>query len=265
MLSESQKLHKAFKQGKIRLRLHGARLPPGYTISLRLDQDNYHIDQPGPPKRRRIRSERQRIHTKTLQTSSSEVENNTSSSSSAHSPVLSKRHLRSVCRTASPPVKSGQKSAPAPSPGADGETGEKPSFRTSNSQERLHTHPKAAYSPKYTTTDHPVSESESETIRRKNAYPGATNDISSIHQRRWYLTLDRANSGFAPQSDKVTGRKLWVRQWRDDGERSGFEKFYVLGRDSETSVLTGRLATEVLKDEGVEGFRPRRSWRAVTE
>jgi hypothetical protein len=45
----------------------------------------------------------------------------------------------------------------------------------------------------------------------------------------------------------------------------GFEPFFVRGREVERSVVTGRLAGEVLRDEGVEGFVGRRGWRAVLE
>lgn len=45
----------------------------------------------------------------------------------------------------------------------------------------------------------------------------------------------------------------------------GSEPFYVRGPEVERSVVTGRLGREVLEDEGVEGFIPRRGWRAVLE
>lgn len=45
----------------------------------------------------------------------------------------------------------------------------------------------------------------------------------------------------------------------------GFEPFYVRGPEVERSVVTGRLAREVLEDEGVEGFVRRRGWRPVLE
>jgi hypothetical protein len=110
---------------------------------------------------------------------------------------------------------------------------------------------------------------EDETIRATNAYPGASNSIGSIHQRTWYLSLDREASGF------VKTRKHPVR-WerrnkgkekgnRDEEERDGFEPFFVHGREVERSVVTGRTANEVLADEGVEGFVGRKGWRAILE
>lgn len=46
---------------------------------------------------------------------------------------------------------------------------------------------------------------------------------------------------------------------RDDGE------FLVLGRDVERSIVTGRTAEEVMRDEGVEGFVGRKGWKGVVE
>ena len=101
-----------------------------------------------------------------------------------------------------------------------------------------------------------IAEQENEEVRRTNAYPGATNDIGSIHQRRWYLSMDRYSSGFRllqMEKGSTAGRREWVR--RKDGDTLlGFEPFYVLGREVERSVLTGRNADEVMTDEKVEGF-----------
>ncbi|KAF1841844.1 uncharacterized protein K460DRAFT_369860 [Cucurbitaria berberidis CBS 394.84] len=46
--------------------------------------------------------------------------------------------------------------------------------------------------------------------RASNAYPGSTNDIGSIHQRHWFLQLDRHNSGFLLEKDGDSKGK-WVR------------------------------------------------------
>lgn len=96
---------------------------------------------------------------------------------------------------------------------------------------------------------------ENASIRTNNAYSGATNSIGSIHQRHWFLTLDRHNSGL------VKGEKgEWV-----PSSSSGFEPFFVRGAEVETSVVTGRSSDDVLADEGVEGFRGRKMWRPVLE
>ena len=95
-------------------------------------------------------------------------------------------------------------------------------------------------------------------IRATNAYPGSTNDIGSIHQRRWFMQLDRQNSGFVLDHTDA-GKGKWVRG--SDG--SGFEPFLVRGRDHERSVVTGRLAQEVENDEGVHNFMGRAGWMGI--
>lgn len=101
-------------------------------------------------------------------------------------------------------------------------------------------------------------------IQRNNAYPGSFNTIGSIHQRRWYLSLDRLNSGFEPPM-RTKAKKWTPRQsGNNDGPLAlGFEPFYVGGPEIERSIVTGRLAADVLEDEGVDDFVPRRGWRAV--
>ncbi|EME83383.1 uncharacterized protein MYCFIDRAFT_39253 [Pseudocercospora fijiensis CIRAD86] len=95
---------------------------------------------------------------------------------------------------------------------------------------------------------------ENEVIRANNAYTGANNTIGSIHQRHWFLTLDRSNSGFTkPRSGPDAGR--WI----------GRDAFFVRGRDHERSVVTGRLADDVMADEGVEKFMGRKMWRPIME
>ena len=112
-----------------------------------------------------------------------------------------------------------------------------------------------------------IAEQEDEDVRLRNAYPGATNNIGSIHQRKWYLSMDRYASGFSPlpvESGSKGGRRTWTR--RRDGERLlGFDPFIVKGRELESSVVTGRTADDVMADEGVQGFVGRKGWRPVTE
>jgi len=98
-------------------------------------------------------------------------------------------------------------------------------------------------------------------IRVNNAYTGATNSIGSVHQRHWFLQLDRARSGFVQvKQGKEKGK--WAR---GNGGRGGFEPFYVRGAEVERSVVTGRLSREVMEDEGVEGFVGRKMWRPILE
>jgi hypothetical protein len=94
---------------------------------------------------------------------------------------------------------------------------------------------------------------EDDQTRATNAYPGSSNDIGSIHQRRWFLQLDRQNSGFRLEASGDT-RRIWT---------GGFEPFLVRGRDHERSVITGRLAQEVENDEGVKGFVGRGGWVGI--
>ena len=112
-----------------------------------------------------------------------------------------------------------------------------------------------------------IAEQEDEQVRLSNAYPGATNSIGSIHQRRWYLSMDRYASGFCPlrtENRSKGGRRMWTRR-REFERLLGFEPFFVMGRESERSVVTGRTADEVMADEGIEGFVGRKGWRPVTE
>lgn len=105
------------------------------------------------------------------------------------------------------------------------------------------------------------AEEEYARIRRDNAYPGATNSIGSVHQRRWYLTLDQANSGFvhdrSPSGDKGYWKRGIAGEW--------FAAFFVRGPEYERSVATGRLSEEVMADEGVDGFVARKMWRPIIE
>ena len=106
-------------------------------------------------------------------------------------------------------------------------------------------------------------------IRAENAYPGASNSIGSIHQRRWFISLDRVGSGFTRQSPRTGTRKnnVWTRKRDPEHKGSttllGFEPFHVRGPEVEKSVVTMRRAQDVLDDEGVKEFVRRPGWRAV--
>jgi hypothetical protein len=123
-----------------------------------------------------------------------------------------------------------------------------------------------------TPVERELQEQEDETVRLTNAYPGATNTINSIHQRKWYLSVDRVASGFYKASKNPV---RWERRrvlngggkGEDGGEVEllGWDPFFVGGREVEKSIVTGRCAEEVLADEGVVGFVGRKGWRAVLE
>ncbi|EMC98795.1 hypothetical protein BAUCODRAFT_129101 [Baudoinia panamericana UAMH 10762] len=196
--SQNGRLRVAFQSRHIHLRLNGARLPPGYTIALRLPSQN---DAGKQPRRKRRRLE-----------PGSAVES-------------TKRHLASF--------KDDDDS------GSDNDQSETASIMTSNVDAAM------------------ASESEGEdaTIRANNAYPGATNSIGSLHQRHWLLRLDLGNSGFSKaRSGNDEGR--WIGPWTP---------FFVRGRDYERSVVTGRLADDVMADEDVDMFVGRKMWRPILE
>lgn len=95
--------------------------------------------------------------------------------------------------------------------------------------------------------------------REHNAYPGSINNIGSVHQRRWFVLLDRQSSGF----ECSAGR--WSRRVLPSGDLGGFEPFVVRGRDHERSVVTGRLAREVECDEGCETYIGRGGWKSIED
>ncbi|KAJ5228450.1 hypothetical protein N7489_009158 [Penicillium chrysogenum] len=200
-ISDSAKLRQAFQNRKIRLRLHGSRLPKDYTITLRMDKTTDFA--------RPIREGRKRR----------------------------RRHPSRPAVPQAPSTSDSESSSPPP-----------------GKEELRGKHADA--------DDTDTADIE---IQRNNAYPGSTNTIGSIHQRRWFLSLDRESSGFEPttvnQSEglKERGKKrTWTRK-----PAGGFEPFYVHGPEAERSIVTARLARDVLDDEAVEEFVPRRGWRPV--
>ncbi|KAJ9152007.1 ABC1 domain containing protein [Pleurostoma richardsiae] len=121
-------------------------------------------------------------------------------------------------------------------------------------------------------TERELRELEDEEVRRTNAYPGASNTIGSVHQRKWFLSIDREASGLVKRKGEG-GKVVWVKEGEDqdaskredgNGEDNRYQyPFYVRGPEHERSVLTGRLGAEVLQDEGVVGFVGRKGWRPV--
>lgn len=119
-----------------------------------------------------------------------------------------------------------------------------------------------------------LQELEDAEIRRTNAYPGAFNTIGSIHQRKWYLSLDRKACGF--QERLQGGKTVWqipstsassasttdTRGEKDAMQRLSFP-FYVRGVEHERSVVTARTGEDIMRDERVQGFVRRKGWRPV--
>jgi len=201
--THSERLFEAFQSRHIHLRLHGTRLPSGYTIALRHPSNNHLKAQPQKRKHKRRRMD------------------------PTKGTMLAK-----------------QKSALADSDTEHGESEDTQSETVS------------VYSADVDAALASEDEDEDATIRAKNAYPGATNTIGSVHRRNWFLTLDRKHSGFRKAySGPDEGR--WVGGWSDP--------FFVRGRDVERSVVTGRSGDQVMEDEGVEKFVGRKMWRPIVE
>jgi len=260
--SEPEKLHRAFQARKIKLRLHGTKLPINYTIVLRLTAENNRLQQPPPPSFSRRRRNHSTVARK-LDAGTSDSGHSSSQESrneqipenrSIRAPHL-KHSVSSLHRLASPPAR--KRSAE--------EIDNDISKKKLKKEEPITTHASSSD----TTAVQPSSADE--LIRLQNAYPGATNSINSIHQRKWYLSLDRQACGFTKSNDPETGQMVWQSLRRhgtdaDEGEGAvGFQKFHVLGREHETSVLTGRKAADIARDEGLVGYRPRAGWRGITE
>lgn len=204
------------QQRKIRLRLHGTRLPKHYTISLRLsvEDDNAARARPIPQKRR---------HRRTIPS------------------FIKKSRTPSTSRSPSPDGAHGQRLDSVPI------------YKDNHDGDDIHgTH---------SASDPESGRKTDSRTRLTNAYPGAVNSIGSIHQRRWFITLDRTNSGFVRDGKSKTWDKRLPSS--SDQDASGFEPFYVRGPEFERSVVTGRTGSDVLNDESVEGFTPRRGWRPV--
>ncbi|OAP61774.1 hypothetical protein AYL99_03977 [Fonsecaea erecta] len=312
--SEPSKLHRAFQNRKIKLRLHGTRLPRNYTLSLRLTHDNNRVVQPAAPAFKRRKRNKQNPTGPARRKSQPEHSDTTESErpisplgegssdsdfdrrSSRRSPKF-QRSVSSLLRTASPPRPKRSNSVAAeqyhePTPATTPQT-INPVY-----VDQADTRSAAPKPPNLPTEEF----DEEAVIRRNNAYPGATNSINSIHQRRWFLSLDRAACGFRPTNQIAFGQRVWERPRlssplsgseaakarRSDGgagrgeEREqeaeeeeegrnvgqalgGFAPFHVLGRDVEFSILTGRTAADVARDEGLVGYKPRGGWRGVVE
>lgn len=115
-----------------------------------------------------------------------------------------------------------------------------------------------------------LRELEDAEVRRTNAYPGSVNSIGSVHQRKWFLSLDREECGFV--RTKKDGRVWWQRrdepseedeQANDQAQGRLRWPFYVRGPDHERSIVTGRLGAEILRDKGVIGYVGRKGWRPI--
>ncbi|KAB5549820.1 ABC1 domain-containing protein [Coniochaeta sp. 2T2.1] len=219
-MTEQEKLAGAFKERKIRLRLHGTRLPRGYTVHMRLSVED---DLEGRAKAAKVAKF-----------------------------GVKKRSRRFWRRDADAPETSGSEEEEY-NDGASTMMGDYES-RVGEAEDGL------------SAMEREIREMEDVMVRNTNAYPGADNTIGSVHQRRWFLSLDRAGSGFVKQREK--GRVTWVRdvdrppEKQEDKNRWTYP-FYIRGSEHERSIVTGRLGDEILRDEGVTDFVHRKGWRPI--
>ncbi|KAK1690125.1 hypothetical protein BDP55DRAFT_649748 [Colletotrichum godetiae] len=240
-MTEQEKLARAFGERKIRVRLHGSRLPERYVLNLRLTKGEdaegrrKSTRSLGRPVRKKRRGGGKQTKKKEVVETSSDGESGDEGGVNGDGDVV-----------------------PDPLDG-DGGVGE--------GEEK-----------KLSAMEREIREVEDEFVRRTNAYRGAENSVGSVYQRRWYLSLDREACGFERRG--VGRKRVWVLKDSgdvaggkgnneggnvgevDDSGRLRFP-FYVRGPDVERSVVTGRRGDEVLRDGGVEGFVRRKGWRPV--
>ncbi|KZF26222.1 hypothetical protein L228DRAFT_279457 [Xylona heveae TC161] len=384
---ENVKLAEAFKNSKIRLRLHGTKLPRNYTLSLRLLSAFNRTDQHGKPTRRRSRRvPGQRPGGQATPRGTTKVQAAPTTPTPSPPPILPS----SAAQTGAEPPPSflavgGRGHLPItenaplekntfPAPSSSAGKGSEAAARQGEERGKSNGDDKARAADRDEAEIAEMAELEDEQVRATNAYPGATNSIGSVHQRRWFLSLDRVSSGLVrrgkawvhcpssssspppppppppssfsrvsptslsrpampedkcsttfpsydhPATDTATdtpdidpdpvvrshqaqgyphdqnqeGQQGHVRgharaqrvrtgagasttatiltsSGSGSGSGSGSANtrltypFYILGRDHETSIVTGRTAEQVMADEGVTGFVSRKGWRAVLE
>ncbi|ETS00627.1 hypothetical protein M419DRAFT_54335, partial [Trichoderma reesei RUT C-30] len=222
-------LHAAFQTRKIRLRLHGAKLPDPYVINLRLTKSEDAAGRSRGLRARAVGTRRRRGRTARVRPREPETSRSGSSSSSS--------------------------SSSDDDDNDDNDDGQK-----------------------HDDNHDPIEGGNQDAqVRLTNAYRGASNTIGSVYQRKWYLSLDRRASGFT-EKRRRGGRSLWEPPPSPHppppppspsppppapaSSRLSYP-FYVRGPQFERSVVTGRLAEDVLRDEGVTGFVPRKGWMPV--
>lgn len=123
---------------------------------------------------------------------------------------------------------------------------------------------------KVSAMDKEIREMEDEEVRRRNAYTGAENTIGSVHQRKWYLSLDRDAVGYKRgEGGKMVFRATDATDNQKEDLNGGVKglrlsyPFYVKGVEDERSVVTGRRGADILRDEGVESYTGRKGWKPV--
>lgn len=231
-LTQQQKLARAFGRRKIRLKLNGTRLPKLYVLNIRLTQDE---DAAGRAKAANAgtkpRRRRRRGGGALVKSTPRPTGPDTSDSDIDDHDDESRKNEEA-----------------APEEDYNDGTAGKSAAGLSEMEKELR-------------------ELEDEQVRRTNAYVGAVNTIGSVHQTKWFLSLEREACGFV--KSRKNGRVWWERKDGQDEQMEDVDKdrlkwpFYVRGPEYERSVVTGRLGKDVLKDEGVEGYIGRKGWRPI--
>lgn len=240
-LTEQEKLHRAFQARKIRIQLHGTRLPNNYVLNLRLTKSE---DLAGRARSSRAPTRRRRR----------------GGPAQGRGAAARGGRGRGKGKAAEPETTS---DSDADSDSDPDPTDDRLEIINAPAQE-------ARGEEEVSAMEKEIRELEDASVRRANAYPGAANSVASVHQRRWYLSLDRAACGFARRRGAAGEKAVWERPDADAAETGGDAgggrlafPFYVRGVEAERSVLTGRLGAEVLRDEGVVGYVGRKGWRPV--
>ncbi|ROW07721.1 hypothetical protein VMCG_03547 [Cytospora schulzeri] len=234
-MTQQEKLAGAFAARKIRLRLNGTRLPRGYVVNLRLTREE---DAAG-----RARA------------------------AGSGGPRRSRRVRGRRGKPARGGPETSSDSDDGRGVGRDGKIGDEEEEYNDGSLTA-----KAA-AEGISEMEKELRELEDEQVRRTNAYTGAVNTIGSVHQRKWFLSLDREACGF--ERSRKEGKVWWERvkggrgcdddgNDEDDGNHRYKWPFYVRGPDYERSVVTGRLGADILKDEGVVGYYSAAGWGSDT-
>jgi hypothetical protein len=211
--TQQELLEEAFHNRKIRIQLHGAKLPETYVLNMRLTRME---DAEGRAKSRRGPSRKRRRIRLAEPETSSESDHQTDEEEEDSVVVRGKE------------------------------------IKGSNASAR----------------DTELQELEDAEVRRTNAYPGASNSIGSIHQRKWYLSLDREACGL--QERREAGKTTWqipcvpepTCQTGNAMQRLRFP-FHVRGVEHERSAVTARTGEDIMRDEGVGKFARRKGWVPV--
>ncbi|KAG4217152.1 hypothetical protein PC116_g34367, partial [Phytophthora cactorum] len=162
-LSEQEKLHQAFQTRKIRIRLNGTRLPHNYVLNLRLTKEE---DVAGRAKSARVPTRRRR----------------------GGGSALGRSEGRSRGKRKAIELET--------SSGSDVDRKEEDCEDAGNEESEIVTAPAEEIDAEpVSAMEREIRELEDEQVRRRNAYAGAENSIGSVHQRRWYLSLDREACG----------------------------------------------------------------------